>query len=288
MDAHAGERAAQQHGNISWEDAVDLGFSPDAVSHRTKQGRWWVVHDGVFAVGHVPRTNQSRWKAATMTTSDTTLFGGSAGALLELWRDPDRFVVVARPGSGGPRRIDGMLVCRTLWKPGDRTEVDGIPVTSAARTIVDLSRDAGPKRVRRLVRDALRRELMTPTDLWAALGHHKGRRGTRQVRLAAERYCGLPQIAKAMSDPEVVAQELLTSLGLAPSRTNARVAGHEADLVWDAERVIVELDSRKWHAFSPEDAEKDAVWSQAGFEVRRLPTDDVYDHPERLIALAPR
>lgn len=286
MNAQTTERAEAAHGNLRWKDLLGLGWSERQIRHRIDTGWLVVVHDGVVALGHRQRTSQSRWKAATMTTPTTTLFAASAGGLYELWEDPEHFVVVVRPGSGGPKRYDGLLVCRSTLLPGDAAVVDGIPVTGVARTIVDLAPHCGEKGMRRLVRDALRRELTTPAELWAVLDRHRGRRGTGELRKAAQRYCALPRIRKAMSDPEVVAQELLAAVGRSPSRTNARVAGHEADLIWDREKLIVELDSRRWHAFSPEDAEKDEAWTAAGFTVHRLPTDDVYTRPERLIALS--
>lgn len=285
MNSQITALAESAHGNVAWRDLLPLGCTEDQVRHRLATGWLIEVHDGVFALGHREQTDRARWKAATMTTPTTTLFAASAGALLGLWRDPGRVVVVVRPGRGGPKEYDGLLVCRSTLRDGDASVVDGIPVTAAARTIIDLAPHAGHHKVQRMVRDALRRELTTPGELWAAVARHAGRRGLTAVRAAADRYCALPHVTRAMSDPEVVAQEVFAAVGRPPNRTNARVAGHEADLVWDDIRLIIELDSRRWHAFSPEDAEKDAAWAAAGYTVRRFPTDGVYDHPERLIAL---
>ena len=68
---------------------------------------------------------------------------------------------------------------------------------------------------------------------------------------------------------------------------NERVAGEEADLSWPEARLVVELDGPSYHVLRDADIRKTKVWRAAGFDVRRLPTDAVYDEPERLLALVP-
>ena len=67
---------------------------------------------------------------------------------------------------------------------------------------------------------------------------------------------------------------------------NVRIAGVEADFSWPERRLILELDGPDFHQFPEEDARKQAIWEAAGWEVHRLSTQDVYDHPERVIAAA--
>jgi len=50
--------------------------------------------------------------------------------------------------------------------------------------------------------------------------------------------------------------------------------------------VILELDGGSFHQDKLEDARKTAIWRAAGWDVRRLPTDLVYDDPNRLIRAA--
>lgn len=64
-----------------------------------------------------------------------------------------------------------------------------------------------------------------------------------------------------------------------------RIAGEEADLSWLRTRLIVEIDGGPFHLDRGEDARKQGVWEAAGWTVRRIPSDDVYDRPHRLLAL---
>ncbi len=70
-------------------------------------------------------------------------------------------------------------------------------------------------------------------------------------------------------------------------RLNARVAGEEADLSWARCRLIIEVDGGPFHLDRGEDARKQRTWERAGWTVRRLPSDDVYERPDLLLAVAP-
>lgn len=288
MDVHIAELAERQHGNVGWEQLIDLGLHEAQVLWRLQVGRLVLVHDGVFAVGHRPRTAESAWMAATLTAPGTYLSHASCGESFGFFRNRGSFEVVVRIGSGGPRFYDDLLVMRTKSLDHDVTTRDGIPMTTAARCLVDLSSHVDHAKLARMTREALRLRATTPDELWTTLARHRGRRGTRALRAAAERYCALP-VDKARSDAEVLAFDLLVSFGRPRPLLNEGVAGYEADLIWPEQRVIIELDGGQVHRYTAaDDADRDAAWRADGWTVHRLPTDDVYKRPERLLLLAPR
>jgi very-short-patch-repair endonuclease len=65
---------------------------------------------------------------------------------------------------------------------------------------------------------------------------------------------------------------------------NVRVAGREADYVWRQWKLIVEVDSKEFHFFNIDDADKQARWQAAGYTVRRIMANDIYHHPHLLLA----
>ena len=103
---------------------------------------------------------------------------------------------------------------------------------------------------------------------------------------ALARYSGLP-LERARSGAEVRALEVLRNAGRPLPNLNVRIAGEEADLSWPDERLIVEVDGGPFHLDVGEDRRKQAAWEAAGWIVLRLPAEDVYDHPTRLLTLAP-
>src|SRR5215210_7297685 len=84
-----------------------------------------------------------------------------------------------------------------------------------------------------------------------------------------------------------MALEVLRAAGRGLPRLNARIAGEEADLSWPDARVIIEIDGGPFHLDRGEDARKQRRWERAGWIVRRIPSDEVYDRPERLLEVAP-
>jgi hypothetical protein len=168
---------------------------------------------------------------------------------------------------------------------GDTTRHDGIPITTPARTLVDLASAIDDQATGRMFREALRLRTTTAMEVRETVERHRGRRGTRLLRDLANRYAKLPY-DRTRSNPEALALELLHDAGVEPPRVNIRVAGEEADLVWPARRRIVEIDGGQFHQFPEEDARKERAWKKAGYTVRRPPSDAVYRHPARLLEAA--
>ncbi len=193
---------------------------------------------------------------------------------------------MTRLGSGGPRRIDGLLVFRSVTLNGHTMTVDGIPTTTVERAIIEMAPYVDDRGLARAVREALRTKKTVSERLLRAVDDHLARRGTRRVLRTLARYAGLP-VSKARSGAEIRALMILRAAGRPMPRLNHKVAGEEADLSWPAERLIIEIDGGPYHQDVGEDARKEAVWRGAGWTVLRLPSDDVYDAPQHLLALAP-
>ena len=79
---------------------------------------------------------------------------------------------------------------------------------------------------------------------------------------------------------------MLRAAGRPLPRLNVRIAGEEADLSWAAWRLIVEIDGGPFHLDAGEDTRKQERWEAAGWTVRRLPSEDVYERPGLLLAAA--
>jgi Protein of unknown function (DUF559) len=287
VDVRVAELAAQQHNRFSRSQLATLGIGPDEIRHRLDAGRWVAVHEAVFAIAPVLDDERGRWMAATLTEAGSVLSHASAGAAWGWWDRPREFEIVTRPGSGGPRRLDGVLVHRSLTLGDDVAEVHGIRATAVPRTLLDLTPHVGSRLLARCVREAIRLRTTSAADVIDALaGRHRGRRGSRRLALTVARYTGLP-VERARSGAEVVALELLRDAGRPMPELNRRVAGEEADLSWSSLRLIIEIDGGPFHLDAGEDARKTATWERAGWTVKRVPSDLVYKRPEQLLAIAP-
>jgi uncharacterized protein DUF559 len=286
-DARVAELAGRQFNRVSRHQLMGLGLSQAAIAHRLSTGRLARVEEGVFAVAPVLEHDEwGRWMAATLTAPGSVLSHISAAAAWGLWSWPRRFEIVTRPGSGGPRRHGGVLAYRSSTLEGECTFLRGIPITSVSRTLLELSRALSDRSLARAVREAVRLDLTTLDALGDALGAYRGRRGSRRLAAAVARYSGLP-LERARSGAEARALEILRAAGCSLPRLNVRIAGEEADLSWSIPRLIIEIDGEPFHRDEGEDARKEAAWAAAGWMVRRLSSDDVYERPYRLLDLAP-
>jgi hypothetical protein len=286
-DAQIAELARRQFNRVSRQQLLDLGVSPTAIEHRISAGRLVAVEQGVFAVAPLlEHDDWGRWMGATLTAPGTVLSHTSAATAWGIWSLARQLEVVTRPGSGGPRRRGGVLAFRSSTLAGDVTARRGIPITSVSRTLVDLARMVGDRALARAVREAVRLELVTLAGLGDDLGRYRGRRGSRRLAMTIARYAGLP-LERARSGAEIRAMEVLRAADRPLPRLNVRIAGEEADLSWASPRLIIEIDGGPFHLDVGEDARKQRTWERAGWRVRRITSDDVYERPDRLLALAP-
>jgi len=195
-------------------------------------------------------------------------------------------VTVTRPGNGGPRQLGGVVVHRSSTLEGECTVHRGIPITVVPRTLLDLACSVSGKALAKALREAVRLELVTVHEIGDFLGTCFHRRGSGRLARALARYRDLP-LEHARSGAEIRALEILRDSCRPMPRLNVVIAGEEADLSWPAERLIVEIDGGPFHLDVGEDARKTRTWTKAGWTVRRLRSDDVYERPHRLLAISP-
>jgi hypothetical protein len=284
MDVRLAQLAATQDDIVAAWQLVHHGWTLHAIAHQARRGRWRPIHDGVFALGQAPLTQRQRWIAATLTAPNTYLAGASAAACWEFRPWDGAFETVVRPGSGGPRRHGPLLVARSTTLDGATTFRDGIPIVTATRALIDLAPHLGTRQLGKAFREAIRLKATTASEVSRAL---RGQRGTAFLVALCDRYATIPY-HRCRSAAESRGLEILHDAGIESPDVNVRISRKEADFSWPRHRLIIEIDGPQFHLFADEDARKQAIWEAAGHTVRRIPSGDVFDHPHRLIALAPQ
>jgi very-short-patch-repair endonuclease len=190
-------------------------------------------------------------------------------------------VVVARDWA--PRR-PGIRVHRTLsLTQRDVRRVDEVPVTSPARTLLDLGADLARDDHEAVVADALRRHLVRPVDLEEQLTRNGRLRGAASLRAILETESG-PAFTRSAAERRLLA--LVRNSSLPSPVVNARVAGYEVDFLWPHERVIVEVDGFQWHADRTafeRDRERDAELQALGYRVVRVTWRQLTQEPAAVV-----
>ena len=177
--------------------------------------------------------------------------------------------------SSGRRQRKGLQFHRPQCPDDERTQVDGIPVTTVPRTILDCAPTMTERRLERLINEADVLRLYDHLSLPTLLDRYPRRHGSRALWVALTKRNAGSTFTR--SDLEELLIELADELGLRRPETNVvlEIEGEtfEIDALWRAERVAVELDSREFHltplAFE-RDRRRDRKLSAAGWRPVRI------------------
>jgi hypothetical protein len=278
QDQRVAAIASRQHGNVTRQQLLDAGFSDNAIAHRVRCGWLHRVHIGVYAVGRPPRTALERASAAVLACGPSAAL--SHMSALCLWGLAKRWPTVMDVTVTGDRRRPGINVRRDRELPArDRRRHQGIPVTSPARTLLDCAPALTAKALTRAVNDGLRSRYLRPADLTDVTQRFPHHPGTRLLMPFVTTPTG-----PTRSEFEDGFLEFCRRYGLPRPLVNTRVAGHEADAVFSAEGLIVELDSWEFHsdrtAFES-DRDRDADTLAADFGTVRITWERIEDEPTR-------
>ena len=138
VDAVIAALAERQHGVVARRQLVALGLSRREIERRIEQGRLHLLHAGVYAVGHRVLSPHGRWMAAVLAAGpDAVLSHRSAAALWGLRATSRTRIEVTAPRDLRPRK--GLHPHCAVLPDDERTIHQGIPVTTPARTLLDLA-----------------------------------------------------------------------------------------------------------------------------------------------------
>jgi hypothetical protein len=224
-----------------------LGYTLSAIKRRALAGRLHRLYRGVYAVGHKRLSRKGRWMAAVLACGpDAVLSHRVAIALWELRPPPSGVIDVTVPGRSrkGQKGIRVHNV-RTLHDD-DRALVDGIPVTSVHRTLLDYAEVAPAQQLRLAIEASERRELFDLKAIDRLLARSPGRRGRAALAGALTEMRG--RVARTESELERAFLALIRAAGIPEPIAQAQVAGYRVDLFWPGPRpLVVELDSYEYH-----------------------------------------
>jgi very-short-patch-repair endonuclease len=266
--------AARQHGVVAVWQLLDHGVPRRAIDSAVKALRLHRLHRGVYAVGHDGVSPRARELAAVLSCGPEALASHRmAGSLWGFLRSAPRYEVTA-PRSRTGR--DGVLVHRSRrLDPADRAIVDAVPVTSVARTLVDLADVLSEKRLADAVHEAEVLRLFDLSKIEEAQARVPARTGRHRLNRVLGTYEEPPM---TRNDAERRFLRLCQSHSLPQPRTNQLLHGYEVDFHWPDRALVVELDGATVHqtrkAFE-EDRRRDRALAKNGVQVLRVTWRDL-------------
>ena len=254
MDDHALRALAQtQYGLATRAQVLALGGNDALIARRVGSGQWARARRGVLVIGAVAPT----WAQQVMASC----LAGGRDVVASHRTAARHWDLVGRSGRiqllvGGERlvRLAGVETHQTLiLPPMDRTVHRGIPVTSVARTLVDLTVGQDPVAVGRWLDDAMRRLGLDPRELRSCIARLAGPgrpHPSALVQALSERWEGF--------DPGDSALEARALLAIARAGLPRPVQQHPVrrpdgswafiDLAYPDAMVAIELDGWEHHS----------------------------------------
>lgn len=292
---------------VTAADLVRQGLTENDVARSIRDGSLRRLRDGVFAVATdvddpsgIPAHEAARrdfmersLAAARVVESGTVLSHGSALALhgLPLHDVPLDLPTVTRHRAGGGSRRSEVLICANAPLDGAVTQVDGVPVTTVPRSIVDVTRTVGLESGVCAADEALRRGMCTRSDLEREALAARGRTGAARARVLPGPVTGLSE-----SVLESLVRLIVEFSDLPKPELQVWLRGRDGgrkrvDFYWRGYRVVVEVDGFEKYGRSPEEIRRhlrnerrrQRQLEEAGYVVIRFAWEDVF-HPERILS----
>ncbi len=197
----------------------------------------------------------------------------NAAALWDLRQSNSAYIDVIVPSQNGRKRAGIRVHRSSRLQPDEVTARDGIPVTTVARTLLDLADVLERQALRRVISEAEYLNRFDLTALDAVVDNNPGRRSAKLMAAVG---------ARRHRTRSVLEQRFLRFLerhGVEEPQSGVWIEGYEADFVWTPAGLVVELDGFAAHktrsTFNADRLRDRRLW-KAGFRTMRL-TDDALD-----------
>ena len=272
------QMASRTWGVVTRAQLLAAGISDREIHHRLSTGALIRVHPGIYRVGHTARSTEATYLAAVWACGPRAALSGRAAAhLLGLIRGraaPPPPEVTAETN----RRVSGVRTTRA--RTGLRPDVmtwRGIPVTTVARTIVDLAGRLSLNDLALACHEAGVQHRTTPGQVREVLSRRPNTKGARKLRLIFE-----GDAPALLSRLERGFRKLLTDADLPLPDFNRPAGGRRVDCRWDWVPLTVELDSYTFHHSRhawEQDRRREREARARGDEFRRYTWGDVFEEP---------
>jgi hypothetical protein len=284
--------AERQHGVLSRAQLRKLGASREALRSRVRSPAWQLVSPQVVRLAGSRQTFQQNCMAAVLDAGGSAVASHRTAAAL--WSLPgfapdEVHVSRSRTGTSRPGRLATVHEPRLLPRH-HRAALDGVPVTTVARTVFDLCGCLHPLRAERAIDNALARKLVgleTMRGVAIELLEH-GRTGSALMRqLLSERGAGYIPPASGL---EARFFAVLVEAGLElPDRqvdVGSEVWTGRVDFLYRRLHLVIEIDSDIHHTAkldAESDRRRDEALRAGGFQVVRITGGQVWERPHEVL-----
>jgi hypothetical protein len=261
--------AEEQHGIVARRQLTERGVPEHLLDDRVKARRLLVLRRGVYALAHRALRPEAHWLAAVLACGEEAVLSHHSAAVH--WgiaeRVPAKVHVIAEVS-----RKRGVHPHRMALDPTERTTHRGIPITTVARTILDLAATTRGRKLEMVIRRAARARRFDLTELRATIDRHPRHPGRKPLNLLLADLHGRGT-DDFRSDLEVLLAQISDDLSQPRPVINGHVEDIRVDFHWPHARLIVETDGFDFHAMPTQfeqDRANDQTLTVAGWRVIRV------------------
>jgi very-short-patch-repair endonuclease len=284
--------ARRQFGVFSRCQAMECGATPSLVKRRIAAGSWVPVAEGVYRLRDYPESWPASLLTAVLATTGPAVVSHEAAAALHglATFQPGRVVVTIRHGAGRQRSGVGVHQLDDL-RDEHVMALHGIPVTTIARTIVDLAAVCRRARVAHVVDEALADGRVTVDELWRCFDDiaRPAKPGVRTMRRVLGAHSD--ETVRSKTKLERLLFRVLRRGGLPRPHVEypfpGRLPGEgRVDAAYPDVKLIIEADSRRWHTRKRDfavDRQRDNEATLAGWRTLRFTWADLTKEPRAVV-----
>lgn len=280
----------EQWGVITHEQALAAGMSASGIQRQLRSGAWGRAHPRTYLFREAPSSWEQGLMAGCLWAGPRAVACRRAAArLLGLGVEHAPIEVLLPERKKAPSGIC-LHVTDTL-DACDVTRAQGIPVTTASRTLIDLGSVVAQPVVERALEAALRLGL---TSIWHLIGRLdalavSGRNGVGVIRAVLRERD--PRLVPTASELESMLWQIISASDLPRPERQFSISDRDGfigrcDFVYPAQRLVVEAQSALWHLKRDDwlnDMERRNRLTVAGWRVFEVPWADIVRDPQRVI-----
>jgi very-short-patch-repair endonuclease len=285
-------RSELHHGVFSRSEALSCGLTDNQLEWGVKTGRFERLYHNVYVHAGAPKSLQMHEAAACKSAGENAAISHRS-ALQEYGLADVRAEMIEVTTADRRCKCAPFKLHRTNYLPPHHIRMrNGRPVTDPARSCFDAGAVLRLPTVRRVVGQAVRRNLTTPKELMGRLIEHggRGRPGCASLRTSLEDLH--PDLGKVDSELEALMLHNVWSGSLPRPKVQyvvmVRGRKRRLDFAYPEVKLGIEAEGREEHgadhAFDPDRARNDEL-KTIGWEIVQFTWKHVHDDPEWVVGI---
>lgn len=265
-------------------------MSSATIDRRIKDGLWHRLYLGVYSLAGSPTTWRQQLVASCLALGTGAVISHRAAAALWSFMgfEPGP-VELSVPR--GRRRVTRLEIHFPLsLQPTHVTKVDGIPVTTPTRTLVDIAGSLHGDVLEEVLDDALRRRLVTLRALQRTLMEigSRGREGVGTLARLVRARTDLTAVPESVFETRLLRTVRKAGLPAPTIQHPIQTANGFAriDFAYVERKVAIEADGFRWHSTRRQwdhDRARQAALIRMGWTVFHVTWQQLLDRPDEVI-----